>query len=52
MVKMLKRTTMFENKSPNIGPPAAQMQKMDIPRKTKLFLDQTVRERESGSGEL
>ena len=50
LVKMLKRTSVFENKSPTLGPPAAQMQKMDVPRKTKLFLDQTVRERESGSG--
>jgi Bardet-Biedl syndrome 1 protein len=47
-VKILKRTAVFESRSASVGPPAAQQTKMDVPRKTKLFLDQTVRERDSG----
>ena len=51
IVKMLKRTAQFDSKSSTVaGPPAAQGVKLDIPNKTKLFLDQTVREREAGSG--
>lgn len=51
IVKMLKRTAQFDSKSSTVaGPPAAQGVKLDVPKKTKLFLDQTVRERESGSG--
>jgi len=53
IVKMLKRTAQFDQKSWTVaGPPAAQNVKLDIPKKTKLFLDQTVREREAGSGRL
>ena len=53
IVKMLKRTAQFDSKSVTAaGPPAAQNVKLDIPKKTKLFLDQTVREREVGSGGL
>jgi len=52
-VKMLKRTVRFDSKSSTVaGPPAAQNVKLDVPKKTKLFLDQTVREREAGSGRL
>jgi len=50
---MLKRTAQFDNKSSTVaGPPASQNVKLDVPKKTKLFLDQTVREREAGSGRL
>jgi len=50
---MLKRTAQFDQKSSTVGgPPAAQNIKLDVPKKTKLFLDQTVRERESGSGRM
>jgi Bardet-Biedl syndrome 1 protein len=49
IVKMLKRTAQFDNSLSRVGPPLAQSQKLDIPKKTKLFLDQTVRERESGT---
>jgi len=50
-VKMLKRTAQFDQKSSTVGgPPAAQSVKLDVPKKTKLFLDQTIRERESGAG--
>jgi len=48
---MLKRTAQFDQKSSTVGgPPAAQSIKLDVPKKTKLFLDQTIRERESGAG--
>jgi len=53
IVKMLKRTAQFDSKSSAVaGPPAAQGVKLDVPKKTKLFLDQTVREREAGSGRV
>ena len=47
-VKILKRTANFEGKDLTPGPPAAQSVKLNVPRKTKLFVDQTLRERESG----
>jgi len=46
-IKILKRTVNFEAKDPNPGPPKAQLAKLNIPRKTKVFVDQTVREREN-----
>lgn len=52
IVKMLKRTAQFNEKALTAGPPAAQNQKLDIPKKTKLFLDQTMRERECSVGQL
>ena len=51
-VKILKRTVNFEAKDPNPGPPKAQMAKLNIPKKTKVFVDQTVRERENAVGKL
>lgn len=51
-MKILKRTAAFEDKDIMIGgPPADQNVKLDVPRKTKLYVDQTLRERESGVGE-
>jgi len=50
-IKILKRTVNFEAKDPNPGPPKAQLAKLNIPRKTKVFVDQTVRERENAEGE-
>ena len=50
-IKILKRTVSFEAKDPNPGPPKAQMAKLNIPKKTKVFVDQTVRERENAVGE-
>ena len=53
IVKVLKRTATFDSKlSAVAGPPAAQNIKLDVPKKTKLFLDQTVRERDAGSGKI
>ena len=48
-VKILKRTASFEEKDSISGPPPAQSIKLNIPKKTKLFVDQSLRERESGT---
>ena len=48
-IKILKRTANFEGKDLTPGPPLAQSQKLNVPRKTKLFVDQALRERESAS---
>uniref|UniRef100_T1J8I6 Uncharacterized protein n=1 Tax=Strigamia maritima TaxID=126957 RepID=T1J8I6_STRMM len=47
IVKILRRTAQFEAKDQVMGPPAAQNQKLNIPKKTKLFVDQAMREREN-----
>ena len=47
IVKMLKRTAKFEEKEQIYGPPASQNMKLAVPKKTKLFVDQTMRERDS-----
>lgn len=46
-VKLLKRTAKFEEKSTTPGPPIAQSQKLNIPKKTKIYVDQTLRERDN-----
>ena len=46
IIKMLKRTAVLEEKDVAAGPPAAQSTKLNVPKKTKLFVDQTMRERE------
>lgn len=48
MVKILKRTATFEDKDSAPGPPLAQSIRLNVPKKTKLYVDQTLRERESG----
>ena len=48
LVKILKRSSQFEDKDLVKGPPAAQNQKLNVPKKTKVFVDQTMRERENG----
>jgi len=47
IVKILKRTATFEEKDAAAGPPPSQNQKLNVPKKTKLFVDQTMREREN-----
>ncbi|XP_062576110.1 Bardet-Biedl syndrome 1 protein-like, partial [Saccostrea cucullata] len=47
MIKILKRNATFEEKDLSGGPPAAQNSRLNVPKKTKLFVDQTMRERES-----
>ncbi|EDO40876.1 predicted protein [Nematostella vectensis] len=46
-VKILKRTATFDGKDLTPGPPLAQSVKLNVPKKTKVFVDQTLRERES-----
>jgi len=46
LVKLLRRVAKFDEKSLTVGAPMGQMQKLNIPKKTKVFVDQTLRERE------
>uniref|UniRef100_A0A3B3D2E3 Bardet-Biedl syndrome 1 n=1 Tax=Oryzias melastigma TaxID=30732 RepID=A0A3B3D2E3_ORYME len=48
MVKILKRTAVFDDRDSAPGPPLAQSIRLNVPKKTKLYVDQTLRERESG----
>jgi hypothetical protein len=52
IIKMLKRTTSLEAKETNLGRPKAQGIKLNLPKKTKIIVDQTVRERKDFAGEL
>ncbi|KAJ8348309.1 hypothetical protein SKAU_G00268980 [Synaphobranchus kaupii] len=47
MVKILKRTAVFEDRDMAPGPPLAQSIRLNVPKKTKLYVDQTMREREN-----
>ncbi|ELT99525.1 hypothetical protein CAPTEDRAFT_108485, partial [Capitella teleta] len=47
VIRILKRTAKFEEKDISAGPPSSQNQKLNVPKKTKLFVDQTMREREN-----
>ncbi|KAM4524562.1 BBSome complex member BBS1 [Odontesthes bonariensis] len=48
MVKILKRTAVFDDRDCAPGPPLAQSVRLNVPKKTKLYVDQTLRERENG----
>uniref|UniRef100_A0A3Q2PJT5 Bardet-Biedl syndrome 1 n=1 Tax=Fundulus heteroclitus TaxID=8078 RepID=A0A3Q2PJT5_FUNHE len=48
MVKILKRTAVFHDRDSAPGPPLAQSVRLNVPKKTKLYVDQTLRERENG----
>ena len=48
LIKILKRSAMFEDKDLARGPPPSQAHKLNVPKKTKVFVDQTMRERENG----
>ncbi|XP_034049939.1 Bardet-Biedl syndrome 1 protein [Thalassophryne amazonica] len=48
LVKILKRTATFDDKDSASGPPSAQNIRLNVPKKTKLYVDQTLRERENG----
>ncbi|KAF6104506.1 hypothetical protein HJG60_011418 [Phyllostomus discolor] len=50
MIKILKRTAVFADGGGEVGPPPAQATKLNVPRKTRLYVDQTLREREAGIG--
>ena len=45
-VKILKRTAAFDERDAAPGPPPAQSVRLNVPKKTKLYVDQTLRERE------
>ncbi|XP_063058675.1 Bardet-Biedl syndrome 1 protein [Engraulis encrasicolus] len=47
IVKILKRTAVFEDRDSAPGPPLAQSIRLNVPKKTKLYVDQTMREREN-----
>uniref|UniRef100_A0A8C2I8R6 Bardet-Biedl syndrome 1 n=1 Tax=Cyprinus carpio TaxID=7962 RepID=A0A8C2I8R6_CYPCA len=47
IVKILKRTAVFEDRDSAPGPPIAQSIRLNVPKKTKLYVDQTLREREN-----
>ena len=49
IIKILKRTAQLAEKHANAGPPEAQSKKLDIPKKTKLYVDQTTRERDNAT---
>uniref|UniRef100_A0A5F9D772 Bardet-Biedl syndrome 1 protein GAE domain-containing protein n=1 Tax=Oryctolagus cuniculus TaxID=9986 RepID=A0A5F9D772_RABIT len=49
MIKILKRTAVFVEGAGEAGPPPAQATKLSVPRKTRLYVDQTLREREAGT---
>nr|XP_020472365.1 Bardet-Biedl syndrome 1 protein [Monopterus albus] len=48
MMKILKRTAVFDDRDSAPGPPLAQSVRLNVPKKTKLYVDQTLRERENG----
>uniref|UniRef100_A0A8B9H9E8 BBSome complex member BBS1 n=1 Tax=Astyanax mexicanus TaxID=7994 RepID=A0A8B9H9E8_ASTMX len=47
IVKILKRTAVFDERDSAPGPPIAQSIRLNVPKKTKLYVDQTMREREN-----
>ena len=49
-IKILKRSVNFEVKDKAPGPPAAQLEKLNIPKRTKVYVDQMAREKENGAG--
>ena len=46
VIKILKRTATFEESDTLHGPPKEQQVKIDVPKRTKLYVDQTLREKE------
>ncbi|XP_054846333.1 Bardet-Biedl syndrome 1 protein [Eublepharis macularius] len=46
IIKILKRTAVFDRGDASTGVPTAQSIKLNVPKKTKLYVDQTLRERE------
>lgn len=55
VIKILKRTAMLDSKESREqqqGPPKPQTMKLNLPKKTKVIVDQTVRERDQYAGTL
>ena len=50
-VKILKRTAKFDEECVTSGLPAVQASKLRLPKKSKLFVDQSLRERENAIGQ-
>ena len=46
IINILKRTAVFEENDVLYGPPKEQQVKIDVPKRTKLYIDQTLREKE------
>lgn len=46
LIKMLPRTTSFDGAEKHCGPPSEQDIPLDIPKKTRLYFEQTERERD------
>lgn len=51
-MKILKRTAKFENQDYSNTVRDLQNTKLNLPKKTKLFVDQTMRERENSISNL
>uniref|UniRef100_A0A8C3IGV9 Bardet-Biedl syndrome 1 n=1 Tax=Chrysemys picta bellii TaxID=8478 RepID=A0A8C3IGV9_CHRPI len=51
IIKILKRTAVFEEKDTLLGPPVAQSIRLSVPKKTRLYVDETLRERENAVGD-
>ncbi|XP_026543374.1 Bardet-Biedl syndrome 1 protein [Notechis scutatus] len=48
IIKILKRNSTFHKGDATAGAPVTQSTKLNVPKKTKLYVDQTLRERECG----
>ena len=51
VVKILKRSVSFEAKDLNPGPPASQLEKLNIPKRTKVYVEQMAREKANATGQ-
>ena len=51
IMKILKRTAVFAEGGGEVDPQLSQPVKLNVPRKTRIYVDQTLREREAGTGE-
>ncbi|CAI7994607.1 Bardet-Biedl syndrome 1 protein homolog [Geodia barretti] len=49
LVKILKRSVSFEAKDLTPGPPAAQLDKLNIPKRTRVYVEQMAREKANAS---
>ncbi|KAM9763930.1 BBSome complex member BBS1 isoform 1-T1 [Dama dama] len=49
IMKILKRTAMFAEGGGEVDPLLSQPVKLNVPRKTRIYVDQTLREREAGT---
>ncbi|KAB0358083.1 hypothetical protein FD754_002239 [Muntiacus muntjak] len=49
IMKILKRTAVFAEGGGEVDPLLSQPVKLNVPRKTRIYVDQTLREREAGT---